>query len=181
MNPDSHIPFRAGLALLLGIAICGLVLPSQTHAFAQSAEQEEQPDEGRVATVVLHDGQVINGTLVEETDEAVTLLINGIRTTIPTSKIRESYIQPPIEERYKAVRATIDDDDAEALVQLARWLMDKGRHDLAIVELDGVLKHEPFNDRAKSLRVIAEQNIKLQANRNKKNDDKKKNVNLFIK
>lgn len=172
VNPDSHIPCRAGLALILGVAICGAVLPSQAPALAQSAEQEEQPDEGRVATVVLHDGQVINGTLVEETDDAVTLLINGIRTTIPTSKIRESYIQPPIEERYKAVRATIDDDDAEALVQLARWLMDKGRHDLALVELDGVLKNEPFNDQARSLRVIAEQNIKLQANRNKKDDDK---------
>jgi len=171
VNPTSSIPCRAGLALVVGAALWGVVLPALTPAHAQSA-QDEQPEEGRVATVVLHDGQVINGTLVEETDDAITLLINGIRTTLPTSKIRESYIQPPIEERYKAVRATIDDDDAEALVQLARWLMDKGRHDLAIVELDGVLKHEPFNDQARSLRVIAEQNIKLQANRNKKDDEK---------
>ncbi len=129
-----------------------------------------QPEEGRVATVILHDGQVINGTLVVESSDSITLLINGIRTTIPTNKIRESYIQPPIEERYKAVRATIDDDDAEALTQLARWLMDKSRHDLALIELEGVLKQEPFNDKARSLRVIAEQNILLQQSRKKKDD-----------
>lgn len=131
---------------------------------------EAQPGEGRVATVVLHDGQVITGTLVEESEQSVTLLINGIRTTIETGRIRESYIQPPIEERYRAVRGTIADDDAEALVQLARWLMDKGRHDLAIVELDGVLANEPFNESARTLRVIAEQNIKLQEGRNKDTD-----------
>lgn len=121
----------------------------------------------------MHDGQVIAGTLVEETDDAITLLINGIRTTIETSKIRETYIQPPVEERYRNMRATIEDDDAEALIQLARWLMKYERYDLAVTELDGVLKQEPFNEEARSLKLIAEQNIKLQANRNEKNDDEK--------
>ena len=135
-------------------------------AWAQDdVSSSSQPNEGRTATIILHDGQVITGTLVEETDDAITLTINGIRTTIETNKIRESYIQPPIEERYKATREAIDDDDAESLIQLARWLMDKGRHDLALKELNGVLEHEPFNDTARSLRVIAEQNIKLQQNR----------------
>lgn len=131
----------------------------------QTTQPAEQPNEGRTATVIMHDGQVITGTLVGESDETITLLINGIRTTLETRRIRESYIQPPIEERYKATRASIDDDDAESLIHLVRWLMDKGRHDLALIEINGILEHEPFNDDARSLKVIAEQNIKLQKNR----------------
>lgn len=150
--------------LVASASIAVGLTPAPTHA-QDSASRTNQPEEGRTATIILHDGQVITGTLVEESDEAVTLTINGIRTTIETRKIRESYIQPPIEERYKATRASIDDDDAESLIQLAKWLMDKGRYDLALIELDGVLEHEPFNDAARSLRVIAEQNIKLQENR----------------
>lgn len=166
------MPIRLPLALVAAVA---LAAPMAATSRLPQPEPAQQPtaEEGRVATVVLHDGQTITGTLVEESDEAITLLINGIRTTIETRKIRESYIQPPIEERYRAVRATIADDDAEALIQLARWLMDKGRHDLAIAELDGVLKNEPYNETARSLRVIAEQNIKLQANRNKNDEPAK--------
>ncbi len=65
-----------------------------------AAQESSQPEEeGRVATVVLHDGQVMTGTLVSESDNSITLMINGIRSTIEHSKIRESYIQPPVEER----------------------------------------------------------------------------------
>ena len=138
--------------LVASASIAVGLTPAPTHA-QDSASRTNQPEEGRTATIILHDGQVITGTLVEESDEAVTLTINGIRTTIETRKIRESYIQPPIEERYKATRASIDDDDAESLIQLAKWLMDKGRYDLALIELDGVLEHEPFNDAARSLRA----------------------------
>jgi hypothetical protein len=128
--------------------------------------QSSQPeDEGRVATVVLHDGQVMTGTLVSESETSITLMINGIRSTIAHNKIRESYIQPPVEDRYRAMRATIEDDDTERLVQIVRWLIDKDRSDLALVELDGILKIEPFNKSAENLKTVAEQNLKLQAAR----------------
>lgn len=159
----------APLALLA--ASLGVVAPSWSSAETSDREsfgQTTQPEsEGRTATIIMHDGQVITGTLVEETDEAITLNINGIRTTIETSKIRESYIQAPIEDRYRQVRASIDDDDAEQLVQLARWLIKNHRNDLAVAELNGVLEKEPFNETAKNLKTVAEQNLKLEAARQK--------------
>ena len=159
---QTHILSCRVLFAAASLAVGLTSLPMQAQ---ESTPAASQPEEGRTATIILHDGQVITGVLVEETDDAITLTINGIRTTIETRKIRESYIQPPIEDRYKTTRAAIDDDDAESLIQLARWLMDKGRYDLALIELNGVLDHEPFNDSARSLRVLAEQNIKLQENR----------------
>ncbi len=136
-----------------------------------AAQESSQPEEeGRVATVVLHDGQVMTGTLVSESDNSITLMINGIRSTIEHSKIRESYIQPPVEDRYRTMRATIEDDDTERLLQIVRWLIDKERSDLALEELKGILKLEPFNKEAVNLKTVAEQNLKLQAARNEPKD-----------
>lgn len=156
--------------VVLAASLAALPMTGQLPAAPETPAPRSQPEDGRVATVVLHDGQVISGTLVEENERAITLMINGIRTTIETRNVRESYIPAPTEERYRAMRATLADDDAESLVQLARWLMDKGRHDLALTELDGVLETEPFNDQARSLRVIAEQNIKLLQSRNQRDE-----------
>ena len=158
MSPASYILSRC---LLAG----ALALTAPQSLAQESLAPAGQPEEGRTATVVLHDGQVITGTLVEENETSITLLINGIRTTLDLRQVRESYIQPPIEERYRAVRATIPDDDAESLVQLSRWLIDKGRHDLALAELSAVLAREPYNEQARTLRVIAEQNLKLEQSR----------------
>ncbi|GAB5496916.1 MAG: hypothetical protein Phyf2KO_19960 [Phycisphaerales bacterium] len=158
------------------IAMSAPVLLGAGESGAPSPAHTGQPEgEGRTATIILHDGQVITGTLVEETDEAITLNINGIRTTIEIGKIRESYIQAPIEDRYRSVRASIDDDDAEQLIQLARWLMKNERNDLALKELNGVLEKEPFNETAKNLKTVAEQNIRLQEAR--KNDNRGNNAN----
>lgn len=166
-------PMRRFVPLALvaaGLAVSAPALlgagPSAKTVTTQSGQPES---EGRTATIILHDGQVITGTLVEETDEAITLNINGIRTTIEIGKIRESYIQAPIEDRYRRVRASIDDDDAEQLIQLARWLMKNERNDLALAELNGVLEKEPFNETASNLKTVAEQNIRLKEARNNDN------------
>ena len=147
---------RASLAAV-AVGCCVLGASNQTG--------QPEEDEGRVATVVLHDGQVMTGTLISESETSITLMINGIRSTIPNNKIRESYITPPVEDRYRAMRATIEDDDTERLIQIARWLIDKDRSDLALTELEGILKAEPFNKAAVSLKVVAEQNLKLEASR----------------
>jgi len=157
-SQSRSIPRRFQASLAIAVVGCCLL---------GAALQTEQPeDEGRVATVVLHDGQVMTGTLVSESETSITLLINGIRSTIANNKIRESYIQPPLEDRYRNMRATTEDDDTERLIQIVRWLIKYDRSDLALVELEGILKIEPFHKAAKNLKTVAEQNLKLAAARN---------------
>lgn len=163
---------------LIVAGVCAALSPwALSHATSQPANAQEvqaaQPEtEDRQATVILHDGQSLSGTLVEESEEAITLLINGIRTTIQNRNIRETIIQAPLEDRYRAIRETIADDDAEQLIQLAGWLIEKGRNDLAVDELEGVLEHEPFNERARDLKVIAEQNLRLEEARRERPADR---------
>lgn len=127
----------------------------QSEPEAEPSTDPQPPPEQRTATVVLRDGQVLTGILVSESDEAVVLEINGVRTTIGAEHIRESYIQPPVEERYLQIRATVPDDDPERLVQLAEWLITRNRPDLALPDLELALKADPFNARARELKVLA--------------------------
>lgn len=128
---------------------------------AAARQTDTQPEQLRTATVVLQDGQVITGELVSETEERIVLLISGVRTTIATNRIRESYIQPPVEERYRQIRATIDNDDADQLVQIAEWLMARSRPDLAIPDLEAAILADPFHPRARELLRVAHEARKL--------------------
>ncbi|MEM9661766.1 MAG: hypothetical protein AAF937_05610 [Planctomycetota bacterium] len=155
------IPTSTIAACLLSGSVAAAVVRTSPAHQGTAVPAEHQPEEQRTATVVLQDGQVITGELVEETEEQVVLLISGVRTTITTDRIRESYIQPPIEERYRRIRATIDEDDAEQLVQIAEWLMARSRPDLAIPDLEAALRADPFNERARELLRVATEARKL--------------------
>ncbi|MFI4892434.1 MAG: hypothetical protein ACIAQ0_03220, partial [Phycisphaerales bacterium JB058] len=113
MMTQTHI---LSCRVLLAAASLAVGLTSLPMLAQESTLAASQPEEGRTATIILHDGQVITGVLVEETDDAITLTINGIRTTIETRIIRESYFLPPFEDRYLTSRADIDEDDAVSLI-----------------------------------------------------------------
>ncbi|MGP1271775.1 MAG: hypothetical protein ACTS22_00420 [Phycisphaerales bacterium] len=159
------------LPLLLIALTAGSAAPGQPEendpTEPASAPAEEPPaDPGpRTATVILHDGQVLTGELFAESPERVVLLINGVRTTIETRRIRESYIQPPVLDRYRTIRRTIADDDVDGLIQIAEWLIAKGRPDLAIPDLELALEADPFARRARELRLIALEAIRLRESR----------------
>jgi hypothetical protein len=129
--------------------------PTPPPSAAPASASAPASTEPRTATVVLQDGQVLTGELLREDTDGIVLVINGIRTTIERRLIRESYIQPPVEERYRQVRDAIADDDADRLVQLAEWLISKGRPDLALPDLDLALHADPFHPRARELRLLA--------------------------
>ena len=135
--------------------------PTEQRSGNKSGQTGQPIEEPRNATVVLQDGQVLTGELISESPERVVLSINGIRTTIETRRIRESYIQPPVEERYAAIRRTIADDDVDGLIQIAEWLIAKGRPDLAIGDLDLAIATDPFAQRARELRVMAVEAVRL--------------------
>lgn len=159
---------RSVLAAAILVACAGAASPINTSASSTAV----QPEERRTATVVLEDGQVITGELVSESEDQIVLLISGVRTTITADRIRESYIQPPIEERYRRIRDTIDADDAEQLVQIAEWLMARSRPDLAIPDLEAALVADPFNERAvELLRVAKEAQKLLESNAGDEADD----------
>lgn len=162
-------PLRGWLCAGLALIACypaAAGFAAQADATADITEPEDSgQNEPRTATVILQDGQVLTGELIEESPERIVLSINGVRTTIDQRRIRESYIQPPVEQRYRAIRATIADDDVDGLIQIADWLLTKNRPDLALADLELALRTDPFAHRARELRVIAREALRLQESR----------------
>jgi hypothetical protein len=118
------------------------------------------------AVVILRDGQRFSGLLVEQTPERITLRIAGIDTPIKTSVVERIEVLPPIIDRYRQMRALIDDADVERLILLAEWLRVRSQWDLSLREINQALAVQPDNPDALRLKVLVESQREL-ANRPK--------------
>lgn len=124
-----------------------------------------QPREELEATVTLRDGRQYTGVLVEQSPQRVVLRIAGIETSVPAGMVVRVEILPPVLERYRAMRATIDDADVERLLMLVEWLRARRQWDLALAELEHVLTVAPEHAEARRLRTLvqAEQDLARKA------------------
>jgi len=153
-RPLTHRPRAALLALLLILAL--LAAPAPHAARAQS-----EPEIGRDVRVSLVTGETLFGVLVERDSERVVLRIAGIETAIPASRIESVVRQRTPEERYRSMRAIIDDDDVPRLLLLVQWLMERDMLDEARAELDDALDFEPTNPDAQRLSRLLDQRLAL--------------------
>lgn len=117
-------------------------------------------DELREIVIVLHDGRVFSGRLLEQTADRYVLEIAGIRTVFEAEKVERANLRPTVSERYAQWRATLADTDAEGLVMLSEWLERSGRADLALLEMEALTARLPENvavrRRAQVLRSVVE-------------------------
>jgi len=117
---------------------------------------------GQLETIlVLKDGSQVVGRLISIDDEKYTVLIAGIPTKFAKENVLRVMPQPPVEERYRQMRASIDDTDLDRRVLLAEWLRDRKRYDLALIELDSILKSDANHPRARDLKKTIELQIDI--------------------
>jgi hypothetical protein len=134
--------------------------PEQALAVQPPAEQP--PAEANPETVViLKDGQRFTGFMIERTPEKVVLRIAGIDMTLKASSVERVEVLAPVEERYRQMRAVIDDSDAEQLLMLAEWLRVRARWDLALQEIDQALAAKPGHPEALKLRLLVQSEKEL--------------------
>ncbi|HYF14641.1 MAG TPA: hypothetical protein VD971_06155 [Phycisphaerales bacterium] len=179
--PRRLIGAGAAAALLLGLAAWAQEQPAPTPPADQPpAEIQPEPappgpappaaavavppaDEPRETELILSDQQRVTGVLVDANSTSVVLMIDGVRTTFPAAQVQSRRALPTVEERYAVLRSAIDDGDADALLNLARWLRDRKRYGLALREASRVLEIEPTNPQANELAVYLREQIKLEA------------------
>lgn len=111
--------------------------------------------------VVLRDGQRFTGFLVKQTPERVVLRIAGIDTPIKASLVERVEILPPVRERYRQMRALIDDTDVDRLLLLAEWLRVRSEWDAALTEIDQALSVKPDHPEALRLRLLVQSQKEL--------------------
>jgi len=118
--------------------------------------------------LVLVDGRVIVGKLVERHEDHIIFAVGGVPTRFSKSSVSLIRNLPPIDVRYKELRSAIDDNDSPGLMRLADWLRSRKQYEYAVTEIDAALKADPGNPEARQLRIliIEEQKIAV-ATKNK--------------
>lgn len=116
---------------------------------------------GDQVAVVLKTGESIYGTLIEQDDNEIVVRVAGIDTAVRTEHVERVTRQRTSEERYRSMRAIINDDDTARLLLLCEWLIDEQLLEDARRELDAVLDREPTNPEAARLSRLLDQRITL--------------------
>ena len=158
------------------IALSGLVLaglsspdsaappptaPVETKAIQQSTTSSIAVDECEITFLT---GRKLTGLLMRSDESSVVLRINGIDTTYRRARIASIKFLPPVEERYRKIRASMPDSDIDGRLLLVDWLRDRRAYALAVEELDSILVLEPNHPQAKLLKTWLEQHLKLALN-----------------
>lgn len=150
-----------------GLPVSGLVIEPTDGAggtASEDADGAEPTGQGlEEAVVVLSTGREVSGLLIEQTERAVVLRINGIDTTFQRERIAGVRVLAPLVERYRALRGTVEDTDVRARLALVEWLRAREAYRLALDELEGILEVDPNHPDALTLHRWLKNHLELAA------------------
>ncbi|MEI7656602.1 MAG: hypothetical protein WCK33_00900 [Phycisphaerae bacterium] len=152
---------RAGVLCL--VMAFGLTAAARAQGEAAGQPGTRAASEGEEAELVLRDGRRISGRLVSRSDTKIVFEVGGVPTTFESAGVDRIESVPSVEERYRALRSSIDEADAQGLMRLAEWLRSRGRCDLAVLEVDRALAADPGNPDGRALRLLIVEQQKLEA------------------
>ncbi len=119
---------------------------------------EPLPDQHGV--VVLNNGQLRDGLILEDHFDYVKLEIEGIRTKLKREVVHHVVLEPTFDEKYAAYKATLEPFMLTEQLSLCRWLVEERRYDLAKPELDDLLSKKVIEE-ARRLLALVEASLAL--------------------
>jgi len=163
---------RRGVLAAAALAILGLqpatVSPraiggegEQNDAGAAAGQTVEGEDRLQEVVIVLRGGQRLRGHLVSEDADRIVIRVGRVDAGISREEIEQIIPQRPAVERYREMRAVIDDNDVDRLLLLVEWLRGQELLDEALLEVTHVLGVEPRNGEALRLHALVERQIDL--------------------
>ena len=116
------------------------------------------PEPGQRGIVQLRDGTIVRGEIIRDALDEVEFRVDSIKGTLPREKVYRVVLELDFETRYRRIRASILPEEHGRRVALARWLAENDRLDLAVEELEALLR-EADSDAARDL--LREVNARL--------------------
>lgn len=119
----------------------------------QKAEKQLSGVLGTKAPVrlIFRNGEFVDGELVSESIDGVTLAVAGIETKFPQSRIDRLIRLPDLASRYRDWRAEIDDSDVGHIEQLIQWLDGQELYHVAHYEAAKLRQNRPRDPRVAAL------------------------------
>ncbi len=105
--------------------------------------------------ISLRDGSSLRATIVSDSYEGVTYEIAQLRNLLKREHVLSVTLLPSMEEQLAKLKLTIPPGDVSRRLQLARWLLQEARPDLAIIELEQLAVDSPSHDAVRSLLEVA--------------------------
>lgn len=153
----------AGYPALVGVplppafrGVGAQVAPRQAddlESLRQKAQAQLAGAEGVRSPVrlIFRTGEFLDGELVSETAESVTLKIAGIDTSFGQSRIERLVRLPDLATRYRQWRAEIDNSDVGHIEQLIQWLAGEELYHVAHYEAAKLAANRPRDPRVDAL------------------------------
>jgi hypothetical protein len=113
-----------------------------------------EPQPGQTAMVVLRDGDIREGILLEDAFEHVRIEIQGIVAKLRRQDVDHVVLQPTFEQRYAQAKAALQPGMHDAHLTLCRWLFDQRRYELARTELLELLEGADMPEARTLLNVV---------------------------
>lgn len=97
---------------------------------------------GTPVIVRYRDGHRVRATLVSDALDGVTVEVKGMRTSMPRTEIWGLEREVPFETLLDRYRRAVAPDAWTQRIALARWAMDQDHPEVALQELQDVVKHQ---------------------------------------
>ena len=132
------------------------------------------PKPGQRGLVQLRDGTIVRGEILKDSLEEVEFQVDSVRGRVPREKVYRVMLELEFETRYARIKAAIAPEEHGRRLGMARWLADQDRLDLAITELEALLRDGDVEEAREMLREInARVKLELSVKESKENSQKK--------
>ena len=112
------------------------------------------PAPGQTGFVILRDGQVREGVIIEDGFEHVLVDIHGIRAKLKRDTVSHVVLQATFEEKYAEYKASLKPGMFDAHFGMCQWLFNERRYELAHKELTELLDQVEMHEARELLRLV---------------------------
>ena len=111
-------------------------------------------EDGQPGIVYMRDGSTLQAKIIEDAFTQVTVEVEGIRHDIPRDDVDHVEVYPGFDEWLEHVRSRIATNDLEARIDLAKWMLENERLDLARTELVSILTIDEHPEAKQLLQLV---------------------------
>ena len=112
------------------------------------------PEPGQTGVVMLCNGQVRQGVIIEDTFAHVLIEIEGIRARLLRESVSHVVLQPTFEQTYRKYKAGLLPNFPQQHMELCRWLFQQRKYELCKKELEELLEKSELVEARRMIRLV---------------------------
>lgn len=112
------------------------------------------PKPGQRGMIQLRDGTIVRGEILKDSLDEVEFKVDTVRGKLPRSQVYRVVLELDFDTRYARIKSAISPEEHGRRLGLARWLVDQNRMDLAVQELEALLRDADVEEARDMLRDI---------------------------